>query len=137
LILETSRADPWSALDRRTVTHLPNADQRRIIERLEQAMAVRRKQPRVKPKRRGSGQTSPGAKAARSAKKPRTTNRPATAPAKKVQATKVERITDRVCSLCGVPLTDQDRASCSSAPALFYGRGYCAEHAEKIKALAR
>jgi hypothetical protein len=139
LIRDASRADPWSALDRRALKNLSSADQRRIIERLEAAMTARRALPSGKPKRKrsaGDGKTT-GAEATRVTKTNRKANSPTITSQEKRRSQGEQTVTDLACSLCSAPLTDQDRAKCSDAPTLFYGRGYCADHAEKIKALTR
>jgi hypothetical protein len=54
LIRDASLADPWSALDRRALKHLTDADQRRIIKRLEAALTPGGKQ-RAPPERVSNG----------------------------------------------------------------------------------
>jgi hypothetical protein len=42
-----------------------------------------------------------------------------------------------VCVICARALTEDDRTRCTSRPDVYFGRGYCPHHGDKIEAMNR
>jgi hypothetical protein len=126
---ELSTADAYDLLDKFAIENLTPRDQLRVRIRLEKARDVAAEERR----RRQRSAKRPQKSKAESQSKSR--KRPPSAPTTSARNVAELAKQPTTCALCGATLTRLERTRCAREPRVFLSQAYCAEHADRVRAL--